>query len=211
MNFSAYQKTAKPISDMRRSYPSMNRIKLYASFAIIRCRKSIQCLESNLREAASTRRIIRNTALTSTYANGLDTSGTLQARAFRGSERAASRIARSVAVAIGIGLSMQTTAVGQGSIDATKPKDYIRSIMPKHEAICLSRLIGKESAWNPKAVGNLSSPTKSYVYGLLQLKNPIVKDKSAIEQIHYGLKYINHRYEGSTCKAWNHWQRKGWH
>ena len=189
----------------------MNHIKLYASFAIIRCRKSIQCLESNLREAASTRRTIRNTALTSTFANGLDRSGTLPARAFRGSERAASRIARSVAFAIGIGLSMQTTAVGQGSIDATKPKEYIRMIMPKHEAICLSRLIGKESAWNPKAVGNLSSPTKDYVYGLLQLKNPIVKDKSAIEQIHYGLKYINHRYQGSTCKAWNHWQRKGWH
>lgn len=189
----------------------MNHIKLYASFATIRCRKSIQSLESNLREAASTRQTIRHAALTSTFKNVLCGFGTLTARALKGSERAASRLARSVAFVIGIGLSMQTTAVGQGSIDATKPKEYIRMIMPKHEAICLSRLIGKESAWNPKAVGNLSSPTKSYVYGLLQLKNPIVKDKSAIQQIHYGLKYISHRYEGSTCKAWKHWQRKGWH
>jgi hypothetical protein len=98
-----------------------------------------------------------------------------------------------------------------GSINAINPKDYVRSIMPKHEAICLSRLIGKESAWNHQAIGNLSSPSKSYTYGLLQLKNPLVKDKSPIEQIHYGLRYISHRYEGSTCKAWEHWQRKGWH
>ncbi len=203
----------------------MNRIKSFASFAIIRCKKSIQCLESNLKEAASTRRTIRATRSTQGnknigsdlrfYALNVKSYLTLSVHSrlepFRGSERAARGIARSVAVVIGIGLSMQTTAIGQGSIDATKPKDYIRSIMPKHEAICLSRLIGKESAWNTKAVGNLSSPSKSYTYGLLQLKNPIVKDKSAIEQIHYGLRYISHRYEGSTCKAWSHWQRKGWH
>jgi hypothetical protein len=98
-----------------------------------------------------------------------------------------------------------------GSIDAIKPKDYIRMSMDQREAICLSRLIGKESAWNAQAVGNLNSPTKSYTYGLLQLKNPIVKDKSAIEQIHYGLKYIDHRYDGDTCKAWQHWMNRGWH
>jgi hypothetical protein len=98
-----------------------------------------------------------------------------------------------------------------GSIDAIHPKDYVRLALDKREAKCLSRLIGKESAWDHKAVGNLSSPTKSYVYGLLQLKNPIVKDKSPIEQIHFGLKYIDHRYQGDTCKAWKHWKDKGWH
>jgi hypothetical protein len=98
-----------------------------------------------------------------------------------------------------------------GSIDAIDPKRYIRLALDKREANCLSRLIGKESAWNDKAIGNLSSPSKSYVYGLLQLKNPIVKDKSPIEQIHFGLKYINHRYDGDTCKAWSHWKERGWH
>lgn len=130
---------------------------------------------------------------------------------FRGSERAARGIARSVAVAIGITLSIPMASADGGSIDAIQPKNYVKAIMPKHEAICLSRLIGKESAWNSKAIGNLSSPSKSYTYGLLQLKNPIVKDKSAIEQINYGLRYIEHRYDGSTCKAWKHWERKGWH
>jgi hypothetical protein len=102
-------------------------------------------------------------------------------------------------------------SASSGSIDANQPKAYVRSIMPKKQALCLSKLIGKESAWNHKAVGNLGSPSKSYVYGLLQLKNPIAKDLSPIDQIHLGLKYINHRYDGDTCKAWTHWKNKGWH
>ena len=129
----------------------------------------------------------------------------------RGSERAASRIARSVAIAIGISLSIGITPADGGSIDAIQPKEYVRLALDKKKAQCLSKLIGKESAWNTKAVGNLNSPTKSFTYGLLQLKNPVVKDKSAIEQIHYGLRYIDHRYQGDTCKAWAHWLRKGWH
>ena len=41
----------------------------------------------------------------------LDSSGTLTARAFKGSERAATRIARSVAIVIGIALSMQLSLI----------------------------------------------------------------------------------------------------
>lgn len=141
----------------------------------------------------------------------LDTLGTLLARALRGSGRALKRIARPVAIVIGISLCLPMSHASSGSIQAIDPKDYVRFTLDKREAKCLSRLIGKESAWNHKAVGNLDSPTKSYVYGLLQLKNPIVKDKSPIEQIHYGLKYIDHRYQGDTCKAWKHWKDNGWH
>ena len=140
-----------------------------------------------------------------------DRAGTLLARALRGSERALKRIARSVAIVIGISLCVPMSHATSGSIEAIDPKDYVRLALPKKEAKCLSRLIGKESAWDHKAVGNLNSPTKSYVYGLLQLKNPIVKDKSPIEQIHFGLKYIDHRYQGNACNAWKHWKDKGWH
>ena len=142
----------------------------------------------------------------------LDRGGTLSSlEPFRGSERALKRIARSVAIVIGISLCVPMSHATSGSIEAIDPKDYIRLALPKKEAVCLSRLIGKESAWNHQAIGNLNSPTKQYVYGLLQLKNPIVKDKSPIEQIHFGLKYIDHRYQGDTCKAWKHWKDKGWH
>ena len=201
----------------------MSHIKSFVSFAIVQCRRFTQSLVSRLKVKGSTQPILnkyeramrkaekRHAALTCGYVNGFDSPGTLRREPLRGSQRAASRIARGVVLVIGITLCLPMSHASTGSINAINPKDYVRSIMPKHEAICLSRLIGKESAWNHQAIGNLSSPSKNYVYGLLQLKNPIVKDKSPIEQIHYGLRYINHRYQGSTCKAWEHWQRKGWH
>ena len=141
----------------------------------------------------------------------LDTPGTLQARAHKGLTPSRLSVARGVAIVIGISLSIPMSVADSGSIDAIDPKTYVRSTMVKREAVCLAKLIGKESAWNSKAIGNLSSPSKSYTYGLLQLKNPLVKDKSPIEQIHYGLRYIDHRYDGDTCKAWAHWMKRGWH
>ena len=141
----------------------------------------------------------------------LDTPGTLQARAHKGLTPGRRSVSRGVAIVIGISMSAPMSVADSGSIDAIDPKTYVRSTMGKKEAVCLAKLIGKESAWNSKAIGNLSSPSKSYTYGLLQLKNPLVKDKSPIEQIHYGLRYIDHRYDGDTCKAWAHWMKRGWH
>jgi hypothetical protein len=139
----------------------------------------------------------------------LDRRGTLWARALRGSKRAAQRIARLVAIVIGISLCLPMSHASSGSIEAIKPKDYIRLTLDKREAICLIKLYGKESAFDPYAIGNLTG--KYHTYGIPQLKNALIADKSAIEQIHYGLKYIDHRYDGDTCRAWSHWLRKGWH
>ena len=139
----------------------------------------------------------------------LDMAGTLTARAFKGSERAATRIARSVAIVIGISLSMPMQSVDAGSIDAIQPKDYIRLHYSDKQALCLIKLYGKESAFNPLAIGNLNG-TKQ-VYGIPQLKNPIIKDLSANSQIDYGIKYIDHRYDGLPCRAWAHWLKRGWH
>ena len=203
----------------------MNHIQLLASFATAQCRKFIAFLVSNLREAVSTQPIVRATRSLqglrnigsdlrlcyACYTNDLTRWVHSRLEPIKGSHRAASRIARGVAAVIGISLSIPMSVADSGSIDAIQPKEYVRIVLPKKEAICLSRLIGKESAWNHKAVGNLSSPTKDYVYGLLQLKNPIVKDKSPIEQIHFGLRYIDHRYQGNACNAWEHWKAKGWH
>ena len=202
----------------------MNHTIQNASSATARCKRFIAFQVSSLREAVSTLQInsytqpvdnlVRNLLTRSRHTqfiHMLDRLGTLLARAFKGSERALKRIARSVAIVIGISLCVPMSHATSGSIEAIHPKDYVRLTLDKREAKCLSRLIGKESAWNHKAIGNLNSPNKEYVYGLLQLKNPIVKDKSPIEQIHFGLKYIDHRYQGDTCKAWKHWKDKGWH
>ena len=213
MNLNVPTKTARLTCGTRRSYQSMNHMTQNASSAIVQCKRFTQYLTSNSKVVAFTLLTsnLRNAVLTWPFRFVFDRPGTLQARAHKGLTPGRLRVARGVAFAIGISLSIPMASADSGSIDAIEPKRYIRLALPKKEAICLSRLIGKESAWNPKAIGNLSSPTKDYVYGLLQLKNPIAKDKSPIEQIHLGLKYIDHRYEGDTCKAWKHWKDKGWH
>ena len=139
--------------------------------------------------------------------------GTLRASAHKGHRASRLRIARSVAIAIGITLLSPMSAANTGQIDSFKynPRKYINATMNKTEAKCIKLLISKESAWNHKAVGNLSSPTKSYVYGLLQIKNPIAKDMNPMQQIKLHHKYLDHRYDGSACKAWQHFKDKGWH
>jgi hypothetical protein len=106
-------------------------------------------------------------------------------------------------------MSIPMASADSGSIDAITPKQFIRLSMDKKEAVCLMKLYGKESAFNPKAIGNLSGTIQTY--GIPQLKNPIIKDKKPIDQVRYGIKYIDHRYQGDTCKAWKHWIKKGWH
>jgi hypothetical protein len=137
--------------------------------------------------------------------------GTLRASAHQGHRASRSRIARTVAIAIGITLLSPMTAANTGQIEAFKydPRKYINATMPKHEAKCIKLLISKESAWNYKAVGNLNGTHK--VYGLLQIKNPIAKDMNPMQQIQLHMRYLDHRYDGSACKAWQHFQDRGWH
>ena len=189
----------------------MNRITSNASFAIAKCRRFTQFLTSPLKAQGSIQQIQdkRHAVLTCGFTNRFDRPGTLRREPIRGSERAASRIARSVALAIGASLCLPMANASSGSIDAIEPKTFIRLSMDKKEAICLIRLYGKESAFNQYAIGNLKG--KYHTYGIPQLKNALIADKSPIEQIRYGIKYINHRYDGNACKAWTHWLRKGWH
>ena len=123
------------------------------------------------------------------------------------------RIARSVAafvsLYIGINLFTGISLADSAPIKTIDPKTYIRFNYEHKQAICLIRLYGKESAFKRDAIGNLSGAKQ--VYGIPQLKNPIIQHLSAIEQIDYGMKYIAHRYNGLPCRAWKHWLDKGWH
>ena len=139
----------------------------------------------------------------------LDTHGTLTARAHQGLRASLKGVACSVAIAIGIALSIGASPADSAPIKTIDPKTYIRFNYDSSESLCLIKLYGKESAFNPRAIGNLNGSKQ--VYGIPQLKNPIIKDLSAIEQINYGMKYIDHRYDGLPCKAWEHWLEKGWH
>jgi len=137
--------------------------------------------------------------------------GTLRASAHKGHRASRSRIARSVALAIGITLLSPMYDANTGQIDSFKydPRKYINATMPKHEAKCIKLLISKESAWNHKAIGNLNGTHR--VYGLLQIKNPIAKHMNPMQQIQLHMRYLEHRYDGSACKAWQHFKDRGWH
>ena len=139
----------------------------------------------------------------------VDSTGTLFARSHQGFRASACRrVACSVALAIGIGLSIAAEPIDEPSIKPINPKAYIRSLLPSAEALCLIQLYGKESAFDAKAVGNLHG--RKQTYGIPQLKNPIIKDLSPYKQIDFGIKYVYHRYS-NACDAWTHWKKKGWH
>lgn len=141
----------------------------------------------------------------------LDTYDMLSCKSPSGAHRGRLRsLARGVAIALVGAMSFGASPAESGSRLVIDPKTYIRFNYDDKQALCLIRLYGKESAFKRDAIGNLDSPTKSYVYGIPQLKNPIIQHLSAIEQIDYGMKYVAHRH-GTPCKAWAHWLKKGWH
>lgn len=82
-------------------------------------------------------------------------------------------------------------------------KMKLRTMYPKtwkKEWSALAKLWGKESAWNYRAKNPHSS-----AYGIAQvLKTP--QGSTISYQVHYGLKYIVHRYDTPT-RAWAFWQR----
>lgn len=89
--------------------------------------------------------------------------------------------------------------------DKIEAKNYAKNLLSKTQFQCLNALYAKESAWNKDAYN------KSGAYGIPQLKNDMIADMSGAMQVMYGIKYINHRYGGNTCKAYNHWKIYGWH
>jgi hypothetical protein len=67
---------------------------------------------------------------------------------------------------------------------------------------CLVILWRLESNWSATA----RNP-KSTAFGIPQLLK--MKETTPFKQIDLGLKYINHRYQGDTCKALAHHKKRG--
>jgi hypothetical protein len=131
------------------------------------------------------------------------------------------RLVRSVAIVIGGALCFSIGSASWATNDATKritSKEYARGQLTVKNYKCIATLYGKESAWKWKAVGNIGGTQQ--VYGIPQGKSEWLRTANPLEQIDWGLRYIGHRYgytmthEGkqpNTCKALDHWKRKGWH
>jgi hypothetical protein len=72
------------------------------------------------------------------------------------------------------------------------------------EAQCWVRLIWQESRFNPNARNGSH-------YGLAQMRNDIVRTLTPRQQVRWHMRYLDHRYNGSACKAEQHLIKKGWH
>jgi hypothetical protein len=123
--------------------------------------------------------------------------------------RAALRIARGVALLIGIAVCLTTTAHAPDVKDIT-PKEYLRSQLTLKNYRCASALIGKESAWNHKADNG------SGHYGYIQLANTRYKNLDEYDQLDWANRYTAHRYgltkhgQPNWCKSYKHWKRYSW-
>jgi hypothetical protein len=89
-------------------------------------------------------------------------------------------------------------------------KEYARAQVSAKEWKCLEKLWTRESNWNHRSI----SPTDDYGIPQRHMRHNTAKERKAflkdpIKQIDWGLAYIEHRYERSPCKAWDHSERKG--
>ena len=121
-------------------------------------------------------------------------------------------LASSALIAFGAALCLISIKASEKKIDTNDDsivyeisvKTYAaQKIASNKQWSCLSKLYGKESAWNPDAVNGSH-------YGIPQLKNPLMKGLDPYRQIDYGLKYIKHRY-GTTSKALAFHNANGWY
>ena len=71
---------------------------------------------------------------------------------------------------------------------------------------CANWLGIKESNWRPKAVNKQSG-----AFGIFQHMSEHAPKWDAYQQIDKHIEYINHRYDGSWCKALRHLETQGWH
>jgi hypothetical protein len=185
----------------------MNHTNLNAQYAKTACERSTKQPQQSLKQKGFTAQADRHAVLTCGYADTLDPFGTLTGLEQPNcSARTVKRLVRAVAIVIGISLFLPMASAVPATIDPKQSaKSFARSmISSKQEYVCLSRLYGKESAWNYKAKNGSH-------YGIPQGRSEYLKTATAQQQVIWGLNYINHRYDGKPCNAWKHWQQRNWH
>ena len=145
---------------------------------------------------------MRSTYLTSSVLSRLEP--------IRGSERAASRIARSVAIASGIALSILTAHSTQGSIDPIQDiKQLADYQLTESQEYCHNQIIYRESRFKSDAINGSH-------YGYYQGKSKVLYKAPYDYQFYWYYSYVSNRYgvtrydEPNYCKALHHLRVKGW-
>ena len=100
-----------------------------------------------------------------------------------------------------------TVATGQAKADNINNQEMYKlyahmKVLDDKQYRCLVILWRNESQWNPA-----SKNKKSTAFGIPQLLK--MTETNPFKQIDLGLKYIDHRYNGDTCKALAYHKKRG--
>lgn len=129
------------------------------------------------------------------------------ARSPQGFRASLKGVACSVAVVIGISLSIAEASSSEASIDATKSLANYQLTDKQYK--CHNEIIYRESRWKIDAVNGSH-------HGYYQMRNKHIKGKPYDYQFWMYWYYVAHRYgntqydEPNYCKALHHLKTKGW-
>jgi hypothetical protein len=119
-------------------------------------------------------------------------------------------LARSVAIVIGISLSIAQASSSEASIDATKALKSLADYQLTFKQLsCHNQIVFRESSWNIDAINGSH-------YGYYQMRNKHIKGKPYDYQFWMYWHYVAKRYgitkydEPNYCKALHHLKIKGW-
>ena len=139
-----------------------------------------------------------------------DMTGTLSARAHQGLNASPIGLARVVALAIGISLSIGTPLDAQATNQAIRyVKDLAEYQLTDKQEQCHNEIVYRESRWDYRAINGTH-------YGLYQGKSKSLKNASTVKQWWWYWSYVSHRYgvteydEPDYCNALHHLKTKGW-
>ena len=121
------------------------------------------------------------------------------------------RVARKRCLVLLAGLCVVSTTPANATKDATTSIDSLKlyahsRIINYKQFQCFNQLITKESNWRIDAI----NPNGNH-FGLGQMRNTKYRNLDGYRMIDWSLRYIAHRYNGSSCQAFAHWQKHGWH
>ena len=140
----------------------------------------------------------------------LDSTGTLSARAHQGLNASPIGLARVVALAIGISLSIATPLDAEANNLSIKyVKDLAEYQLTDKQEECHNEIVYRESRWDYRAINGSH-------YGLYQGKSKSLKNASTFKQWWWYWHYVTHRYgvteydEPNYCNALHHLKTKGW-
>ena len=148
-------------------------------------------------------------ALTCTFVSVFDKRATLPSR--RGPKAARRRALRGgLCLSLMLGLALNT--INTTNANAYPLKRYqqdwalvaMNHLGDLQEAQCWVELIWRESRFDPNARNGSH-------YGLAQMRNDNVRTLTPRAQVRWHMRYLDHRYNGSACKALKHLNKKGWH